>query len=157
MEKTILLGSGNHKFSLKAQRGLYFFVGLMFLAQGAFSFARESPFSAWNILLTIAQAAGGTIFLFFSFSMLSVSSKFSPKVRLTEELIEFRLGFFQANIVITWENIRAIEIRTYGMNFLLQEGERRIDYTASAERSKEIKMAVRDYAVLKRIDVTAIN
>ncbi|MEQ8417965.1 MAG: hypothetical protein RIB71_26020 [Imperialibacter sp.] len=78
-------------------------------------------------------------------------------MRLTEELIEFRLGFFQANIVITWENIRAIEIRTYGMNFLLQEGERRIDYTASAERSKEIKMAVRDYAVLKRIDVTAIN
>jgi hypothetical protein len=153
MERTILLGLGNEGFSLKAQRGLYFFLGLMFLLQGAFSFTREAPFSIWNILLTIAQVAGGAVFLFFSFLMLSVSSKFSPKVRLTEELIEFRLGFFQANIVITWENIRAIEIRTYGVNFQLEESERRIDYTASAEISKEIKNAIKELAEKKNIVV----
>jgi hypothetical protein len=153
MERTILLGLGNEGFSLKAQRVLYFFLGLMFLLQGAFSFTREAPFSIWNILLTIAQVAGGAVFLFFSFSMLSVSSKFSPKVRLTEELIEFRLGFFQANIVITWENIRAIEIRTYGVNFQLEESERRIDYTASAEISKEIKNAIKELAEKKNIVV----
>jgi hypothetical protein len=153
MERTILLGLGNEGFSLKAQRVLYFFLGLMFLLQGAFSFTREAPFSIWNILLTIAQVAGGAVFLFFSFLMLSVSSKFSPKVRLTEELIEFRLGFFQANIVITWENIRAIEIRTYGVNFQLEESERRIDYTASAEISKEIKNAIKELAEKKNIVV----
>jgi hypothetical protein len=155
MEKTFLLGPGNGSFSLKAQRLLNFALGFMFIAQGAFSFARESPFSLFTTLLAFAQILGGCLFLFFGFSMMSKSSRFAPKVKLNNDHIEFRLGFFQANVSIKWHDVRAIDLRSYGMTFRLAESNRAIDYKTSPKISIEVKEAIREFAEAKGIVVAA--
>lgn len=153
MEKTFLLGYGNQKFSLKAQRGLYLFLGMLFLLQGAVSLAREGSLAAYNVLLTSTQIVGGIFFLFLGVTMLSPTSRFSPKFRLTENNIEFRDSFFSANVVIRWADIVAISIRSYGLDFYLREGECRIDYKSTAEISKEVKAAISEVALAKGIEV----
>ncbi len=153
MEETILLGYGNHEFSLKAQRRLYFFLGGLFVLMGISRFFGESELSFFSIAISVLMMFAGVYHLSRAFAVSSAKSKYAPKVRLTEEFIEFRLDVFQANISINWADIRAITLMSYGLAFQLTESQRILKYRTSGKISIEIKEAIRDFAETKGIVV----
>ncbi|WP_416867464.1 MAG: hypothetical protein ACMVP2_08990 [Imperialibacter sp.] len=83
----------------------------------------------------------------------SERSKYSPKVRITDEQIEFRRGFFEKNTIVRWVDIRAITLLSYSFVFELTEGQQTVKYHTSASTSKEIKETIRDFAEPKGIVV----
>ncbi len=153
MEKTILIGSGNQKFSLKAQRGLFFFAGAIFVAQGFFYLITGMGWPMLSIPLSILIILGGAYHFFMGIAISSERSKYSPKVKLSDDEIVFRLEPFKANIVIQWADIRSISLMSYSLAFELAESRKVIKYRTSGEISIEIKEAIRDFAEQKGVIV----
>jgi len=151
-EKVILLGSGNSRFSVKAQRGLYLLLAFIFSVQGGLSLAREHNSILW-VSLGFLLLASGVYHLYMALMLGSKTARLTPKVRLTDDFIEFRLGFFLASIVIRWEDVRSILLKSYRLEFELRESRMEVKYSGTAELSLEVKEAIREFAVRKNIEV----
>lgn len=148
----ILLGSGNSRFSVKAQRGLYLLLALLFGAQGGLTLARDRDTILW-VSLGFLLLAGGFFYLYLAVMVGSKTARLSPKVRLTNEFIEFRSGFFMAIVIIQWQDVRSITLKSYLLEFELKESRKEMKYSGTAELSLEVKEAVRDFAFRKNIEV----
>ena len=103
------------------------------------------------MLLTL----GGIFYFFMALTITSERSNYSPKVRVTDEQIEIRSGFFQKNTILLWTDIRAITLLSYSFVFELTEGVQKVEYHTSASTSKEIKAAIWKLAEAKGIVVAA--
>ena len=147
-----MLGAGNSNFSVKAQRGLYLLLAFVFGLQGGLSLARERDSVLW-LSLGGLLVAGGLFYLYMALTMGSKTARLSPKVRLTDEFIEFRLGFFMASIVIRWDEVRLILLKSYRTEFELRESRTEVKYSGTAELSLEVKEAIREFAERKNIEV----
>ena len=83
----------------------------------------------------------------------SEASKYSPKIRITDEVIEFKLGFFQANNIVLWNDVRSIVMKSYGIVLRLAESQQYIKYKSSPEISKKVKEIIREVAGQKGIEL----
>ncbi len=151
-EKIILLGAGNSSFSVRMQRGLYLLLAFLFSMQGGLSLVRDRD-SFLSTSLGFLLVAGGIFYFYMAVMAGSKTARLSPKVRLTDEFIEFRLGFFMASVIIQWEDVRAITLKSYRLEFELKESRKEIKYSGTAELSLEVKEAVRGFALRKGIEV----
>ncbi|CAD5276501.1 hypothetical protein IMPR6_400035 [Imperialibacter sp. EC-SDR9] len=96
---------------------------------------------------------GGIFYFFMALTIASERSRYSPKVRITDDRIEFRRGFFQKNTIVHWVDITGITLLSFSFIFELTEGQRNVKYHTSASTSKEIKEAIREMAEAKGIEV----
>ncbi|MEQ9374475.1 MAG: hypothetical protein RIG68_04830 [Imperialibacter sp.] len=85
----------------------------------------------------------------------SERSKYSPKVKVTDEHIEIRRGFFQKNTIVHWADVKAITLLSYSIIFELTESVQKVEYHTSSSISKEIKEVIWELAETKGIVVAA--
>lgn len=147
-----MLGAGNANFSVKAQRGLYLLLAFVFGLQGGLSLARERDSVLW-LSLGILLMAGGVFYLYMALVIGSKTSRLSPKVRLTDDFMEFKLGVLPGSMVIRWEEVRSILLKSYRLEIELRESRKEIKYKVPAKLSVEVKEAIREFAERKNIEV----
>jgi hypothetical protein len=83
----------------------------------------------------------------------SENSYFAPKIRLTDQNIEFKTGFLKDVIKLNWTDIKSIDVRAFEMHIQLTNTTQIIRYRTSYVISKEIKNAIIEYADTKGIRV----
>ncbi|MFY0651397.1 MAG: hypothetical protein JXQ96_05160 [Cyclobacteriaceae bacterium] len=154
MEKVILLGSSD-RFSPQATKGLHAFMAGILILQGFFHFydGYFDAIGSFRSILAIVLLLGGLYYLFLFFKGFSKSSGFAPKVRLSDEALEFKTGFFRDIVKIKWEDVRSIELKSYRLIFHLPNTEKSVSYTTTNYISQEIKRSIIEYADSKGVQV----
>jgi len=155
MENVILLGTSD-RFTPKAMKIFHGLMALILIIQGLFRFF-DGNTSSWGIVktvLTLLLFFGGLYYLFLFFKGFSKTSSFAPKVRLTEQSIEFKVGFFRDVIRIKWSDLKMIEMKSYKLIFHLSNTIEEVNYTTTFFISKEIKKGIMEFADAKGVLVT---
>lgn len=154
MENVILLGTSD-RYTPKAMKIFLGFMALIFIIQVLFRFFDGT--SSWGIVktvLTLVLFFGGLYYLFLFFKGFSKTSSFAPKVRLMEQSIEFKVGFFRDVIKIKWIDIKMIEMKSYRLIFHLSNTIEEVNFTTTYYISQEIKKGIREFADAKGVLVT---
>lgn len=152
MENVILLGL-HDQFSLKTTRIMYFIMGLIFIAAGI-SNIKTDTMQPFSLILAVLLIGSGLYQLFLAITAFSKNSFFAPKIRLSENSIEFKTGsFLQQPIKINWNNIHSIELKAYRIIFQLENSSKELNYTTTYVISKKIKRGIIEYAGTKGIQV----
>ncbi len=151
MNQTILLGLNNN-FSIKANRRLAIFLGLIFCLNGFFNLIQNNEDLLFQIL-GLLLLLSGVLYLFYSFYGFSQKSKFAPKVLLTNEFLQIRESFWKPAKQLNWNNISSINYLSYQIDFQLNKESYSFIYNASSDTSIEIKRAIREFAENKGIEV----
>lgn len=154
MENVILLGTSD-RFTPKAMKIFHGFMALIFFIQVLFRFF--DGISSWGIVktvLTLFLFYGGLYYLFLFFKGFSKTSSFAPKVHLTEQSIDFKVGIFSDSIKINWSDITMIEMKSYRLIFHLSNTTKEVNYTTTYYISKEIKKGIMEFADAKSVLVT---
>jgi hypothetical protein len=154
MENVILLGTSD-QFTPKAMKIMSgVMAGLFFLQVFFYFYGREfNSLDSIGSVLAGGLTLGGIYYLFLFFKGFSKSSSFAPKVRLTEQFLEFKTDFFSAKTKIDWLDIKSIEMKSYRLIFHLSNSTKEVNYTTSSYNSKEIKRGIMEFAEAKGIQV----
>ena len=151
MDRTFIIGF-NNKFSLKANRWLFLITGLFFLLNGAINIYNRS-FEIVGLILGILMLFGGVFYLFYAFVGASKKSRFSPKVKVTDEFIVLKSSFLGKQITLSWSTITKIEFKPLALTFVSNNRSTDFDYVTDADTSIEIKEHLRAMAESKNIEV----
>jgi hypothetical protein len=151
MEKVILLGTES-KLSFEATRGFYVFGAIVFGLLGIYNITADS-LQPLRLIFGLAIIAWCLFQLFEVVTGFSENSYFAPKIRLTDQNIEFKTGFLKDVIKLNWTDIKSIDARAFEMHIQLTNTTQIIRYRTSYVISKEIKNAIIEYADTKGIRV----
>lgn len=149
MEKIILL-STHEKFSPKTLKILTGIAGIVFIAQGILHIISDKGFPIQQVIGGICILCGAG-YLFYSATSFSKKSKYSSKVKVTDDFIEFKTGFFSDAIRYYWQNIKSIQFGSYRVIFQMEDKEQSIGYSSISSVSKEIKDTIREFASTKGV------
>lgn len=151
MSKTFILGT-NNKFSLKANRWLFFILGFVFLLNGVIN-VYVKPLETIGLVLGIAQIAAGIFNVFYAWMGLSEKSRLSPKISIDEDSIGLKKSFWSSNKKIRWSDISEIEFKAFELVFNLNDSVEKFDYSSDSDTSISIKDTLREIAEGKNIEV----
>jgi hypothetical protein len=151
MEKVILLGTES-KLSFEATRGFYVFGAIVFGLLGIYNIMADS-LQPFRLIFGLAIIAWCLFQLFKVVTGFSENSYFAPKIRLTDQNIEFKTGFLKDVIKLNWTDIKSIDVRAFEMHVQLTNTTQIIRYRTSYVISKEIKNAIIEYADTKGIQI----
>lgn len=151
MSKTILIGI-NNRFSVNANKWLYYSLGLLFLFNGVFHIFSNS-FKPIGIILGILMIIGGMWYIIYGFTAFSVSSKYAPRVRIDDTEIELKNNFFKPATQINWTDVKKIEFDLYKLSFQLSDNNLVFSYNTYPDISIDIKRMIREMAEEKNIEV----
>jgi hypothetical protein len=153
MNHTILIGD-KHTFSMKTNRILWVFSGVLYIGTGIFQFYRYQDegisYFVWILLIL-----GGLYLIFFGVLGLSEKSKYAPKVALTDETIQIKKSFWKPAKQLKWNDITSINFKSYQIHFQFKKETYTFNYNSTADTSIEIKIAIRSFAESKGIEVVA--
>ena len=149
MEKIILLSS-HEKFSSKTMKAFTGIAGVAIIAQGVLYIVADNGFPIRQVIggISILFGAG---YLFHSATSFSKKSKYSSKVKVTDDFIEFKTGFFSDAVRYYWQNIKSIQFGSFRVIFQMEDKEQSIGYSSISSVSKEIKDTIREFASAKGI------
>lgn len=151
MEKVILLGTES-KLSFEATRGFYVFGAIIFSLIGVYNIMADS-LQPFRLIFGLFVIAWSLFQLFKTLTGFSEKSYFAPKIRLTDQNIEFKVGVLKDVIKLNWSDIKSIDVRAFEMHVQLTNTTQRIRYRTSYVISREIKNAIIEYADTKGIQV----
>lgn len=143
-ERTILLEPGN--------RILWIFMGVIFFINGITNLANEQ-LEWYSLILGIAMIALSIIYAFYSVLAFSEKSKYSPKVRMNNKLIQLKSSFWKRGYLINWSDVKLINFGRYKVEFELSNGTKAFPYNTESKKSKELKSMLREFAESQSIQV----
>ena len=144
MERTILLEPGN--------RTLWVFMSVIFFISGLTHLIDEQ--TAWyRLILGIAMIVFSIFYGFYAALAFSEQSKYSPKVRVTDKLIELKSSFWKRTFTINWPDIKLIHFASYKVEFELSNGTKAFPYNTNSQKSRQLKSILREYAGHQNIQV----
>lgn len=149
--KTILIGM-NNKFSSRANKGLFVFLGLLFFLQGLMGFFREE-IAWWRWLFGIIMVVGGISYVIYGFLAFSQNSKQAPRIIVDHEFIGLKHSIWKRAIQLSWSEVTSIEFKKFEVVFQGGEASKSFSYASNADVSIEIKQALREVAEEKGIEV----
>lgn len=154
MEKTILLGV-NDRFSPKTTKWLYLLIGACFLANGLINFysPNTSGHLGFDLFIMPVMLLAAFCYFFMFAAGFNKHSKFAPRVRITEKIIQFKRSVFTSPYEIIWQDVTAIEFQSYKIIFSGANSSYSVRYETTPEISLEIKRAIRAAAESKGIPV----
>lgn len=151
MSKTFLIGMSNN-FSVSANRWLFGLSGSVFLANGCYHLFRNE-IDALGLTLGISMIIIGLGYLFSVFFLFSERSTLAPRVKIDQSGIELREGVLKPLVKISWTELVGIEFKPYELTFESTDSSTTFSYNTSADLSRSIKEAVREYAESKGLVV----
>ncbi len=83
----------------------------------------------------------------------SKKSKFAPRVKVDEDVIELKNSVFKPATSILWSDVKKIEFGPYKLNIQLAEQSLIFHYESSMDTSINIKSKILEVADKKNIDV----
>ncbi len=111
--------------------------------------------------LEMIMVIGGTLLviggiLFFVLSTLSLSekSRFAPSIRVDEKEIRLKRNLFISPVIISWNDIKNIQMGSYDLAISTNRGKIDFLYRAYPDDSALIKSFIRELAELKQIAIT---
>ena len=147
MNTTIVIHNYNI-FSLKTTRIILGVLGALMLILGTWSIFIDSELNHFpNLFYGIFMSATALF-------VLSEKSPFSPKVKIMDDYILLKNGFWSAAKKLNWETIQKIEFGSYKIIFHQTEKDFIFKYEADSEVSIQIKKALRAAGEEKTISVT---
>ena len=151
MTKTIILGLNNN-FSVRANRWLFVFAGLLFSLNGISHLISDS-LKPYNLVLGIVFILFGLFYAIYGFFRFSTTSRFAPKIVLEDNLIALKKTFWKPAHTLKWPDIRSIEYGSYEIKFNLIDSSYLFSYSSGPDESIMIKKSIREFAHQKNIDV----
>jgi hypothetical protein len=152
MENVILLGL-HDRLSINSTRILYFIMALSSIALGI-SHINTDTIQPFRLILAVFLIGLGLYQFFLAITAFTKNSFFAPKIRLSENTIEFKTGHFvQQPTKINWKDIQSIELKSYRIIFHLANSSQEIKYSTTYVISKSIKRGIIEYADTKGIQV----
>lgn len=148
MNKTILIGIQN-TYPKKANKWVLVLSGSMFVTVGIHFVIKYQSF---YFILGIMMAIVGLYHIFNG--ILYFDSKFAPKVKVDEGMIELKNSLWKPAKILSWKDVSSINFKSYEMIFQLKDSSDTYSYNTTSEISREIKQIVREIAVLKNIQIT---
>ena len=143
---TIVLHNYNI-FSLKTTRIILGTLGVLMLILGGYSIIENGD--SYNL----PNLFYGLFMTFTSLFVLSEKSPFSPKVKITDDSLLLKSGFWSRSKKLSWRNIQKIDIGSYKVTFHDTTKDFVFKYEADAEVSIQLKKAIRLAAQEKHIPV----
>ncbi len=144
MNETILLEGENKK--------LLILPGLLFFSNGLFQIFNNTQ-KPIGLILGILLIIASAFYLFLFFIGFSPKSKYAPKVRVTDELIELKPGIMKSPEFLSWSDIREIHFSSFKILFKLNKDDKAFSYDTSSAQSIQIKRIIREVAESKNIEV----
>jgi len=134
-------------------KGLYIFTGIIFIVNGSFMLFSNSlkPLSIVVGILTILAGIGYLILSPFKYSR---KSRLFPSVKIDNNSIWAKTGFWSRPVVVKWEDIREIDLDSYKVHFKLKKSSQSFRYNCIPETSIVLKNAIREEADSRGIKVS---
>ncbi len=158
MKKTILVGLDN-RYSARAQRRLYYFLSILFIAQGIisinylFSNTASRGFKIISFILIVCWFIGAIYLTLMAVLAFSESSKYAPRIKVDDNQLELKKSVFKAAEILKWQDIKKIEFGQYQLNLRLADKDFSFTYKRNRNISLDIKKAIREIAELKNIEI----
>ncbi len=127
-------------------------MGLMFMLSGTFRFMENNIDLVGSIFGATMMIAGVSA-IFYGYAAFSESSKYAPRVKVDENVIELKNSFTKRVNRIKWIEVKKIEFDSYQLIFQLGEGELTFNYVSNPDVSIEIKNLLREVAQERNIEV----
>lgn len=151
-EEVILTGL-HDKMSIKRTRILYYFMGIVFIINGIIQFILNA-IHPYGMIIGILTLITGVGYLIVAFTAFSARSKYAPKVKVNDDIIELKNGIFNAPTKFNWSDIKAIELKTFRLDFQLANSKEMFTYRTTSDISINIKNTLRAFAKQKGIEVS---
>lgn len=148
LNHTFLLTNYN-TFSIQTTRVALIGFGLLILI---FSFAEvivsttAIPKNPFLVLLAINFILIGTIGL-------SKKSRFSPKLKISDDQIIFKEKIFSGQKIIPWNSVNQIQLGSYKATFITRNKKFTLKFDTHKENSIAIKQALREASITKGVEI----
>lgn len=148
MNKTILIGIPNTYTKRVKNKWVLIASGLFFVPAGIYHILLNQSF---YIVIGIMWIIVG-LYHFFN-GILLIDSKFAPKVKVDERMIELKNNLWKPSIKSIWIEMSSIRFNPYEVVFQLEESLISFSYNTDSELSIEIKKTIREIAEYKNIQI----
>ena len=134
-------------------KGFYILQGLLFIFMGSV-FLFDNVLQPWNTIAGVFAILAGFGYIFLSPFKYSEKSRLFPKIKIDDDMIWAKTGFWSRPVVVRWEDIREIDLDSFKINFKLKKSSQSFRYNCYPEISIALKNAIREEADLRGIKVT---
>ena len=153
MNNTILIGM-NNRFSANANKWLFSITGLLFLMNGAWHIYTDN-FDPVGVILGVLLIIGGLFYTLYGIFGFTEDSKFAPKVKIDESIIELKKSLWKSSTKLHWSDLSSIKFQPYEIIFHLKDSTKTFSYKSNADVSLSIKNTISVFAERKNIEVIA--
>ena len=144
MEKTFFIAQD--KWMMVFGAFIFIFNGvIMATTESAMSFAFN--LGLFNLIFSIS-------FLLWAILRMSKKSKYAPKIKISDNVIELKSKVLKQAKVIPWNEIKSVNFK--GIQISLESSEEQLTFpkTVNLEQTNQIKDLLRKFATSKNIEVT---
>ena len=152
MKQTILLGNGALS-SVTLSRWGHVFIGLVLILNGFNTFLNDIS-GYFDYIMLIINLGAGIYSLLYAMIALTKFSSFSPKIKLTDSIIQLKSGVMKKSKILAWAEIKKIDFHAYQIDFAMDNDTFSFSYRSNAKISKRIKEALREISKTKNIEIT---
>ena len=152
MKQTILLGNGSIS-SVTLSRFAYIFIGLVLILNGINTYYSDS-LGYFEYGLIAFTLIGGIYAMVYALIALTKFSSLSPKIRLSDSLIQFRSSITKKSKTLAWSEVEKIHFQPYQIDFILNKETIEFPYHSNSKISKRIKDTLRIIAESNKIEIT---
>ncbi|MEM6736225.1 MAG: hypothetical protein AAF620_09170 [Bacteroidota bacterium] len=144
LERTLLLEPGN--------KTLHIFIAFIFFINGIIYVIGEQS-EGYRLLLGIAMIIFSICSAFYAVLAFSEDSKYSPKMRVNDKLIELKSSFWKRTDFVNWSDVKLIHFASYKVEFELYHGTKAFPYNTKGLKSKRLKRLLREFAEPRNIQI----
>ena len=125
----------------------YLFNGIVNTAIGINILAQANSWMHWSSVLAYVLVFAGPILVIYGIILFNPVGNFAPKVQVSEKGVGIKADVFKKQISVEWASVKEITYKAYELDFLLTNNHvEMIKLPTSAEKSVEVKRAIREYA-----------
>jgi len=151
MSETIVIGMPN-EFSANTNKWLFSITGLFFLINGTM-FIYENILKPFGMVLGVLELVGGLYYIFYGLFGFLENSKFAPKLKIDESIIELKNSVWKPSKRLNWSDVSSIKFQSFEVIFQLKNSTSTFSYNSNADVSITIKQTIRKFAERKKIEI----
>lgn len=125
--------------------GLFFANGILHII--------DDQYTWYRISLGILMLISGIAQAFYSKFAFSDSSKYSRKIKVTDEWIELKNHFWKPATVISWNDLKSMKVLNYQIAFEFEDGLKKVGYDTNVKTSMKIRSILGEFAQKRNIPV----
>ncbi|WKV13570.1 hypothetical protein [Marivirga harenae] len=149
----INLGSGNLKFSNKANRKLSYFLALLFFYMGLSLILNEDARNFTRLGMGPLYLLAASLYMLKAQFEFSTTSKYAPHFIVSEQGLKIKTAVFKKSEFISWDSIKEIELGNYKIGIRDRTGFLYFPYKTRKETSIELKRSIEAIAAQKGVEV----